>query len=294
MAKRKNDKYEGHFEQEPKSKGGRRSKHPVHPSSLANLEAGRKKWQPGCPSPNPTGRPRQHKESVDFLRGHDDEINAYIVALARKGAEGKLTNSDKIWSQHLWAMKEYMFGRNPQSVMVTGGLAIGDVTPDQVEGVSALLLRARYEVAKKKQVAIEARPGIFIADASGNVAAPAPDPAPAPAPEPTQSIDVCRDVAPTKPEPAAAPKADPAPTPKPKAKKAPPHPAASQFPGFQEFLSEKATREQFNDLAKRQEEARRQGRPGGQIPMSELQPDPRPTMEIVRFGLAGGGRIRRV
>ena len=79
---------------------------------------------------------------------------------------------------------------------------------------------------------------------------------------------------------------------KPKAKKAA-HPAAAQFPGFQEFLSEKASNEQFNDLAKRQEEARRQGRPGGQIPLSELPPDPRPQQEIVRFTLAGNGQIKR-
>ncbi len=305
MAKRKNDKYQGHFNEaaEPKSKGGRRSRHPVHPASLAALDAGRKKWQPGCASPNPTGRPRAHKESVDFLRGHDDEINAYIVAIARKGAEGKLTNSDKIWSQHLWAMKEYMFGRNPQSVMVTS-LDAGASSVDG-SGVSALLMRARYEQTKKS-VAIEAKPGVFIADASGNVAAPAPEPAPADLvyseksdihEVPTQSTptSVCRDVAPTEPEAAAAPAREiPSrePPPKPKVKKAS-HPAASQFPGFQEFLNEKASREQFNDLAKRQEEARRQGRPGGQIPMSELQPDPQPGQEFVRLTLAGNGQIKR-
>ena len=132
MAKKKDDRYKGCFNEaaEPKSKGGRRSRHPIHPvrqASLANLTAGRNKsWTPGCASPNPTGRPKKHQESVDFLRGYDDEINGYIVELARKGAEGKLTNSDKIWSQHLWAMKEYMFGRNPQAIVVGGGLAIGD------------------------------------------------------------------------------------------------------------------------------------------------------------------------
>jgi len=38
-------------------------------------------------------------------------------------------------------------------------------------------MRARYEQTKKS-VAIEGKPGVFIADASGNVAAPAPEPAP--------------------------------------------------------------------------------------------------------------------
>ena len=46
-------------------------------------------------------------------------------------------------------------------------------------------------------------------------------------------------------------------------------------------------------MAKRQEEARRQGRPGGQIPMAELKPDPRPQQEFVNFTLAGNGQIKR-
>ncbi len=301
MAKKKDDgKYRGHFEVPPKARGGRRRQKPISESQSRALAAGRNKsWTPGCVSPNPTGRPRAHKESVDFLRGHDDEINAYIVALARKGAEGKLTNSDKIWSQHLWAMKEYMFGRNPQAIVVGGGLDLGDLASVDGTGVKALLLRARMDQAKKS-VAIEAKPGVFVADASGNIAAPAPEPAPVPDPEPAPKLDTVTNL-PPEPEAAAAPpkapplrivEPDPAPA-KPKAKKAPSHPAASQFAGFNEFLSEKASREQFNDLAKRQEEARRQGRPGGQIPLSELQPDPQPRQEFVNFTLAGNGQIKR-
>ena len=152
---KKDDRLTGAFEREPQAKGGRKRKHlihPVSPNSLANL-AKRNVWQPGK-SANPGGKPRQHRELVDFWRCRNDEIDGYILDLARKGAEGKLTNSDKIWSAHLWAIKEFMFGRNPQSVMVTGGFAVGDADAVDGSGVHALLMRARLENAKK-QVTIE-------------------------------------------------------------------------------------------------------------------------------------------
>ena len=151
MAKKKDDRYKGHFDQDPKSKGGRRSRHPVHPSSLANLDAGRKKWTPGMPSPNPSGRPRQHRESVDFFRGNMDEIDSRIMDTLRKE---ELTKSDEIRLKGLFQVKEFAFGRPAQAIAIGGGLDISNAASVDGSGVSALLLRARLENAKK-QAAIE-------------------------------------------------------------------------------------------------------------------------------------------
>lgn len=74
------------------------------------------------------------------------------------------------------------------------------------------------------------------------------------------------------------------------------HPA-SHIRGFSEFLSERDTRKRDQTMVRLQNEARAQGRPGGQLSMQEIMqqmPDARERPEIVRFGLAGGGRIRRV
>ena len=58
-------------------------------------------FKPGAASPNPGGRPRQHKEMVAKLRENAEWIADAILALIEKGLAGKLTNSDKILSnQH--------------------------------------------------------------------------------------------------------------------------------------------------------------------------------------------------
>ena len=68
------------------------------------------------------------------------------------------------------------------------------------------------------------------------------------------------------------------------------------MPGHAEFLNERDTRARDDELAKMQEEARKDPVrfPGGQIPQSMLKPDPRPQQEIVAFTRIPGGRgIRR-
>ena len=180
MAKKKDDKYRGHFDIPPKSKGGRRRQKPISESQSRALATGRRKWTPGCPSPNPSGRPRQHKELVDFYRLNMDEIDARIMETLRKE---ELTKSDEIRLKGLFQAKEFAFGKNPASVMVTGL----DAASVDGSGVTALLLRAQYENAKKR-TAIEAKPGVFIADASGNVAAPLPESAPDPELDPAERL----------------------------------------------------------------------------------------------------------
>jgi hypothetical protein len=46
-------------------------------------------WKPGAPSPNPGGRPRQHREMVAKLRENADWIADAILALIQKGLTGQ-------------------------------------------------------------------------------------------------------------------------------------------------------------------------------------------------------------
>jgi hypothetical protein len=104
-------------------------------------------WKPGAPSPNPGGRPRQHKEMVAELRSHAPMIKDAILALVLKGLEGKLTTSDKYLSAHLWELWQAMYGRHAQSVLLTGGLDVGDNpnAPENMGGLTALLRSAQRE-----------------------------------------------------------------------------------------------------------------------------------------------------
>jgi len=122
-------------------------KKPLPPTQLAALRA--HGFKPGGPSPNPGGRPKQHKEMVMKLRAHADYIADAILALIQKGLEGKLTMSDKILSNHLFETWQAMFGRHPQSVLLSGGLDVGDIPGEGTNGLSMLLQRARLENAKR-------------------------------------------------------------------------------------------------------------------------------------------------
>jgi hypothetical protein len=104
-------------------------------------------WKPGAPSPNPGGRPRQHKEMVAELRSHAPMIKDAILALVLKGLEGKLTTSDKYLSAHLWELWQAMYGRHAQSILLTGGLDVGDNpnAPENMGGLTALLRSAQRE-----------------------------------------------------------------------------------------------------------------------------------------------------
>jgi hypothetical protein len=110
------------------------------------------RWKPGAPSPNPGGRPRQHREMVAKLRENADWIADAILAIIQKGLTGKLTSSDKILSQHIWETWQAMFGRHPQSVLLTGGLDVGDNPADMevMGGLTALLRAVRQENQPKQ------------------------------------------------------------------------------------------------------------------------------------------------
>ena len=118
-------------------------------------------WNPGPPSPNPGGRPRQHKEMVAKLRERADWIADAILALIEKGLHGELTTSDKYLSQHLWETWQAMFGRHAQSMMLTGGLDVGDNPDSPSMGGLTALLRAVYgEEQKQRLLRLPRRPTI--------------------------------------------------------------------------------------------------------------------------------------
>ena len=167
---------------------------------------------------------------------------------------------------------------------------------EDVDGVTRLLIAARARQAERAsaQAAHEA------------AASPPPQsqpeprpPEPEPAAPPAQDAKASVTPPSAKAPPFQAGPGKPAPAPKPpqsasarQARKTPP-PGAPNMDGHAEFLSERDTSKRDDDMVRLQEEARRQGRPGGQVPLSEMKPDPRPQQEFVNFTLAGNGRIKR-
>ena len=187
----------------------------------------------------------------------------------------------------------------------------------EVDGLTRMLLHAKAANAdraakpppppSRRPPAIEAKPDVFIADSSGNVAAPATVES-APPPPPAASRDAPTNKAPpatlgeTTPPKSEPPKPPPfkiepdPPRSAPAKRSKQPPPGAPYMPGHAEFLSARDTVERDDALAKRQEEARKDPirYPGGQIPMKELPPDPRPPMEVINFTRVPGGKgIRR-
>jgi len=297
-------------------------------------------WKAGAPSPTPGGRPRQHREMVAELRANATLIKDAILGLVMKGLEGKLTNSDKILSQHLWECWQAMYGRHAQSVLLTGGLDVGD-NPDEtgVGGLTALLRQVQQEGRREappppvhhpalKPEEREISPGavllatvraespdgkpasprevlaslvgeeraaeligedVIVVDSTG--AAIAPQPASA-ADRPIRPSPSAAEVpAPPPPEEEAPASSPPPPPPPPRSERQSRRP--SGFPDFDRFTAERArTRAADEERARKVEEARAQGR--CQISAAEaFLADPQPGPEIVRFTLAGGGRIKR-
>ena len=306
----------------PMARGGRRRQKLDKDKYPEQRKRGLKPWKAGAPSPNPGGRPRSYKESIDLFRSHMEEIDGYILELARRGSkQGGLTKAEEGWSKHLFQIKEFSFGRNPQNVVIGGSL---DVTGDAGDGsgMSMLLQRARFEQAKSRARLIPVEPSkplapddVIVVDTNGaaGLAAVEPEPASAPADTVTSAAPVpsASTVAEDPPPPPQAPEPPPQAA-EPRLKPEPPYQGKDVTPkpkskwngapaGFREamerkdgeFLSAAQTNKRDAEMVKRQEEARRQGRPGGVIPMSELSPDPRPAPEFPNFTLAGNGRIKR-
>jgi hypothetical protein len=252
-----------------------------------------------------------------------------------------------------------MFGWHPQSVLLTGGLVVGD-NPADMEAMGGLtaLLRAVHRENQPKQPEEPRPPPPDPAIAAltqaereipsfavmlAQVRADSPDGEPASpreviaslvgerraaeligddvivvdsagaaiAPPPASAAD--RPIRPSRAAPASSAAEDPAPAPDPahateeeaaEAEEAPasasPPPRSerkprrpSGFPDFDRFTVERPrTRAADEERARAVEKARAEGRP--QISAAEaFPPDPRDAPEVVRFTLAGGGRIKR-
>ena len=161
---------------------------------------------------------------------------------------------------------------------------------EDVDGVTRLLIAAKARQAERAAAQAAAPPP------PQAEAAPEPEAAAAPVPSPDTKANDTVTPPSAKPPPFKIEPGE-APAPKPQARQArktPPPPGAPA--GYAEFLSAKATEERDDELAKKQEAARADPAryPGGQIPMNELKPDPRPPMEVINYTRVPGGRgIRR-
>ncbi len=288
------------------------------------------------------------------LRQNADLIKDAILGLVHKGMAGKLTNSDKILSNHLWECWAAMFGKHPQSVLLSAGVDVGDNPADMeaMGGLTALLKAVRRENQPKqpeepRQPGKPSDPAIAaLTQAEREILSPAavmlahvraesPDGKPASprevlaslvgerradeligesvivvdstgtavAPPPTSSASAPdQPIRPSAAAPAssAAEDATPAPEEEAPASASPPPPRSerqprrpSGFPDFDRFTAERArTRAADEERARAVEKARAEGRP--QISAAEaFPPGPRDAPEVVRFTLAGGGRIKR-
>jgi hypothetical protein len=245
---------------------------------------------------------------VAELRQHAPMIKDAILGLVMKGLEGKLTNSDKILSSHLWELWQCMYGRHPQSVLLSDGRDVGD-NPDDPNSMSmatALLRAVRSEKTHSPPAQTRAEADdddgigedVIVVDSGGTAVAPPPTSSASAADRPIRPSSSAAEAPPSAPAPeeeeeeaTASSSSSPPPPPPPRSERQPRRP--SGFPDFDRFSAERArTRAADEERARKVEEARAQGRP--QISAAEaFPPDPRDAPEVVRFTLAGGGRIKR-
>ena len=257
-----------------------------------------KPWPKG--QPNTCGRPKQHAEVVATIRDNAEEILGTLFRLMRKD---RLSPGDKTRYMVCEALLDRGFGRAPHTLAAAIQHHTGlDGTALHLEGaaMSPLLQAAHAHIAEEaKQLpppdavkAIDVTPEPISSQPLPDVI-PMTPPAPA-VKEPGPSVVVVDPVPenPKKPEP--APPAPEAPKAKPPFSGIPADGAA--YMAFRERACQEEVERKRQHEAARADPSRY---PGGQIPMSELQPDKvnidQGPMEILRFGRVPGGRgIRRI
>jgi hypothetical protein len=139
----KDDEYKGHFEEVPKSKGGRRSNGEVK-QAKQNRGPGRR-FQPGI-SGNPGGRPARLKE----IRELGEQMSpSVMLSLHEINQDPKQPGIARVAAAR--EILDRTYGKAPLTQLnlnVDGGESVnGDAS-----GVSALLMRARLEQSKRKLV----------------------------------------------------------------------------------------------------------------------------------------------
>ena len=263
-----------------------------------------KKGQSGNPKGRPT-REMQCRELLAQIGEHGDEALAIIAEVMRNPRAG---DAEEIRLKAANSILDRIVGKPTQSVAAS--ILQRNIPADGtlIEGstmISPLLAAAQAHFVEREMKQIEAPQ-----------AAPEPDPEPDPSP-PLPDVIVLPDqsVASSKPTPqepvAPLPSVQKAEAFKPAQMDSvaevqtppppPPRPPYSGIPfagaGYM-ALRDRERREQAErdqERARLQEEARRQGRPGGQLTREEAFPaDPREGPEIVRFTrIPGGMGIRR-
>jgi len=251
-----------------------------------------KPWPKG--QPNTCGRPKQHAEVVATIRDNAEEILGTLFRLMRKD---RLSPGDKTRYMVCEALLDRGFGRAPHTLAAAIQHHTGlDGTALHLEGaaMSPLLQAAHAYAADEakqlrspdavKAIDVVAEPISSQSSQSPQSSQPLPEvipmPPPAPAVDPATAAAV--EPAPEKPpEPAQeAPKAKP-----------PFSGVPADAADYMAFKQRERDRDEA-ERARKVEEARAQGRP--QISREEaFPPDPRDAPEVVRFTLAGGGRIKR-
>jgi hypothetical protein len=242
------------------------------------------------------GRPRQQGEVVARIRASADEILDTLFELLRKP---QLSSSDKIRWLVCEGLLDRGFARAPHTLAAAIQHHTGlDGTALHLEGAAmSPLLQAAHAYAADEAKQLQPPDAMKAIDVvaepissqssqppiSSQSSQPLPEviavPPPAPAVDPATAAAV--EPAPEKP-----------PEPAQEAPKTKPPFSGTPADGAHYMAFKQRERDQEAERARKVEEARAQGRI--QISREEAFPaDPRDAPEVVRFTLAGGGRIKR-
>ena len=253
-----------------------------------------KPWPKG--QPNTCGRPKQHAEVVATIRDNAEEILGTLFRLMRKD---RLSPGDKTRYMVCEALLDRGFGRAPHTLAAAIQHHTGlDGTALHLEGAAmSPLLQAAHAYAADEAKQLQPPDAMKAIDV---VAEPISSQSSQP-PISSQSSQPLPEVIPMPPpapavDPATAAAVKPAPEKPPEpaqeAPKAKPPFSGVPADGADYMACKQRERDQEAERVRKVDEARAQGRP--QISREEaFPPDPRDAPEVVRFTLAGGGRIKR-
>ena len=241
------------------------------------------------------GRPRQQGEVVARIRASADEILDILFGLLRKE---HLTPGDKIRSLICEALLDRGFGRAPHTLAAAIQHTSLDGTALHLEGAAmSPLLQAAHAYAADEAKQLQPPDAMKAIDV---VAEPISSQSSQPpiSSQSSQSLPEVIAMPPPAPavDPGTAAAVEPAPEKPPEpaqeAPKAKPPFSGVPADGADYMAFKQRERDQEAERARKVEEARAQGRI--QISREEaFPPDPREAPEVVRFTLAGGGRIKR-
>ena len=262
----------------PRKPRGKPLPRPQHPNSRANLRP----WKKGeCP--NPAGRPKTHHELVDELRMGTPELLAEYWKIIRKK---RRTHSDEIGLKAIALGFNRAYGKSANIVLggqLPGGGAADGTLLDLDSAMSPLLQAAQQAVIEEQQKQLPPPAAKMVEPVEVEAVGEKPAAAEIFSPhEPEKPLEVEPVKAVIEPVTPVSPVQEPD------------LPRGDYMAFRARERREQAERDQ--ERARLQEEARRQGRPGGQLTREEAYPaDPREPPEVVRFGRIPGSRgIRRI